>query len=69
MREQIQRLLHTRPFKGFAVEIDSDLAYSIPTAEHVLLARNAIVIEDDSGWVDIVPYTAIRRIRAQQELE
>ena len=69
MREQIQRLLHTRPFKGFAIEVDSDLAYSIPTADHVLLASKAIVIEDDSGWVDIVPYSAIRRIRAQQEVE
>jgi hypothetical protein len=69
MRDQIAKLLHARPFRSFAVEVDSDLAYSIPTAEHALLARTAIVIEDDSGYVDIVPYSAIRRLRVLQELE
>jgi hypothetical protein len=49
MRDQIAKLLHARPFRSFAVEVDSDLAYSIPTAEHALLARTVIVIEDDSG--------------------
>ena len=69
MRDQIARLLHARPFRSFAVEIDSDLAYSIPTAEHALLARTVMVIEDASGYVDIVPYSAIRRLRVLQELE
>jgi len=69
MRGQIAKLLHARPFRSFAVEIDSDLAYSIPTAEHALLARTVIVIEDDSGYVDIVPYSAIRHLRVRQELE
>jgi hypothetical protein len=67
MRDQIAKLLHVRPFKSFAVEVDSDLAYSIQTAEHALLART--VIEDDSGYVDIVPYSAIRRLRFLQETE
>jgi hypothetical protein len=69
MRDQITKLLHARPFRSFAVEIDSDLAYSIPTAEHAFLARMVIVIEDDSGYVDIVPYSAIRRLRVLQDLE
>jgi hypothetical protein len=69
MRDQISKLLHARPFRSFAVEIDSDLAYSIPTVEHAFLARTVIVIEDDSGYVDIVPYSAIRRLRVLQELE
>jgi hypothetical protein len=69
MRDQIAKLLHARPFRSFAVEVDSDLAYSIPTAEHALLARTVIVIEDDSVYVDIVPYSAIRRLRFLQEQE
>jgi hypothetical protein len=69
MRDQIARLLHACPFRSFAVEVDADLAYSIPTAEHALLARTVIVIEDDSGYVDIVPYSAIRRLRILQDLE
>jgi hypothetical protein len=69
MRDQIAKLLHSRPFRSFAVEVDSDLAYSIPTAEHAFLARAVIVIEDDSGYVDIVPYSAIRRLRVLQDLE
>jgi hypothetical protein len=68
MRDQIARMLHARPFRSFVVEVDSDLAYSIPTAEHPLLARTVIVIEDDSGYVDIVRYPAIRRLRVLQEL-
>lgn len=69
MRDQIVRLLHARLFRSFAIEVDSDLAYSIPTAEHALLARTVIVIEDDSGYIDIVPYSAIRRLRVLQERE
>ena len=51
------------------MEVDSDLTYSIPTAEHAFLARTVIVIEHDSGYVDILPYSAIRRLRILQELE
>ncbi|HTD13832.1 MAG TPA: hypothetical protein VK673_01560 [Chthoniobacterales bacterium] len=69
MRDQIAKLLHERPFRSFAVEVDSDLTYSIPTAEYALLARTVIVIEDDSGYVDILPYSAIRRLRVLRELE
>lgn len=69
MRDQIAKLLHARPSKSFAVEVDSDLADSIPTAEHALLARTVIVIEDNSGYVDIVPYSAIRQLRFLQEPE
>jgi len=69
MRDQIAKLLQARPFRSFAIEVDSDLAYSIPTAEHALMARTVIVIEDDSGYVDIVPYSAIRRLRVMQDLE
>ena len=57
------------PFRSFADKVDSDLAYSIPTAEHAFLARTVIVIEDNSGYVDIVPYSEIRRLRVLQELE
>ena len=69
MRDQIAKLLHARPFRSFAVEVDADLAYSMPTAERTLLARTVIVIEDDSGYVDIVPYSAIRRLRVLEEME
>jgi hypothetical protein len=69
MRDEISKLLHARPFRSFAVEVGADLAYSIPTAERAFLARTVIVIEDDSGCVDIVPYSAIRRLRFLQELE
>ncbi len=51
------------------LEVDSDLTYSIPSAEHALLPRTVIVIEDDSGYVDIVPYSAILRLRILQQLE
>jgi hypothetical protein len=48
MREQIQRFC-----KGFAIEVNSDLACSIFTANHVLLASKGIVIEADSAFLSV----------------
>jgi len=62
MREQILKLLHPNPFQSFAVEVAEDLAYSIPTNDHVWPAKNVLVIEDDNGYVDIIPYAHIRRV-------
>jgi len=44
------------------VDIAADVAYSIPTPDHVLAGKNVLVIEDDSGLVDMIPYAHIRRI-------
>jgi hypothetical protein len=54
--------LHKIPFQPFSVDLAADLAYSIPTPEHILAAKNALVIEDDAGFVDVIPYSHIRRI-------
>jgi len=62
MREQIEKLLHSVPFEPFSVDVAADVAYSIPTPDHVLLGKNVLVIEDDSGYVDLVNYRHIRRI-------
>ncbi len=63
VREQIQKLLAEQPFFPFVVDVAEDVAYSIPTRDHVWVARNVLVIEDNSGYVDIIPYRHIRRIR------
>lgn len=63
MREQIMKLLNEQPFEPFVVDVAEDIAYSIPTRDHVWPARNVLVIEDDSGYVDLVPYQHIRRVR------
>lgn len=62
MRDQILKLLHKIPFQPFSVDIAADVAYSIPTPDHVLAAKNVLVIEDDGGLVDMIPYSHIRRI-------
>ena len=62
MRDQIQKLLHAIPFEPFIVDVAEDVAYSIPTPDHVLLGKNVLVIEDDQGYVDLVGYQHIRRI-------
>ena len=62
MREQILKLLHKIPFMPFSVDVAADVAYSIPTPDHVLAAKNVLVIEDDAGLVDVIPYAHIRRI-------
>lgn len=62
MKEQIQKLLHATPFEPFAVEVAEDLAWSIPTPDHALAARSALVIEDDDGLVHLVSYSHIRQI-------
>ena len=63
MKEQILKLLHSNPFLPFSVEVAEDVAYAIPTRDHVLAGRNVLVIEDDSGYVDLIPYAHIRRVR------
>ena len=67
MREQIQKLLHAIPFRPFSVDVDPDLAYAIPTPDHVLAAKGVLVVEDDSGLVDVIPYNHIRRISFRSE--
>jgi hypothetical protein len=62
MREQLIKLLHKIPFQPFSVDVAEDVAYSIPIPDHVLAAKNVLVIEDDSGLVDVIPYAHIRRI-------
>ena len=62
MREQIRKLLHATPFEPFAVEVDADIAWSIPTPDHALAARSALVIEDDDGLVHLVSYAHVRQI-------
>jgi hypothetical protein len=62
MRDQILKLVHQTPFQPFSVDVASDVAYSIPTPDHVLAAKKVLVIEDDSGLVDVIPYPHIRRI-------
>ena len=42
MREQILKLLHKIPFQPFSVDVASDVAYSIPTPDHVLAAKNVL---------------------------
>jgi hypothetical protein len=67
VRDQIQKLLHKVPFAPFSVDVAPDIGYAIPTPDHVLAAKNVLVIEDDSGSVDVIPYGHIRRISFNQE--
>ncbi len=62
MREQLAKLLNAVPFEPFSVDIAKDVDYAIPTPDHVFLGKNVLVIEDDSGYVDLVSYAHIRRI-------
>jgi hypothetical protein len=50
------------PSGGFSVDVVADVPYSIPTPDHVLAAKNVLVIEDYCGLVDVIPYSHIRRI-------
>ena len=56
MRDQILKLLHKIPFQPFSVDVAPDVPYSIPTPDHVLAAKNVLVIEDDAGLVAVIPY-------------
>ena len=62
MRDQLSKLLNAVPFEPFSVDVAEDVAYAIPTPDHVLLGKNVLVIEDVSGYVDLVSYAHIRRI-------
>jgi hypothetical protein len=62
MKEEIQRLLKATPFVPFVVDVAEDLAYSIATHDHANAAGNALVIVDDSGFIDLIPWRHIRRV-------
>ncbi len=62
IREQVLKLLHQIPFQPFSADVAADVAYAIPTPDHVLAAKKVLVIEDDGGFVDVIPYSHIRRI-------
>jgi hypothetical protein len=62
MREQIIKLLNEVPFHPFAVDVASDVVYSIPTRDHVLVTGKLLVIADDAGTFDAIPFDHIRRI-------
>jgi hypothetical protein len=55
-----------RPFQGFVADVAEDIAYAIPTPDHVFIGIKTLAIEDDEGNFDLVPYQHIRRIRQKQ---
>jgi hypothetical protein len=59
MKEEIRRLLQATPFTPFAVDVAPDIAYSIATSDHA----NALVIIDDHGYIDLIPFSHIHRVR------
>jgi hypothetical protein len=59
--ERLLELKHSG--QPFVVHLNCGRALRIRAA---LLARTVIVIENDSGYVDIVPHSAIRRPRVLQ---
>jgi hypothetical protein len=65
MKEQIEKLLRATPFVPFVLEIADNVVYAIATADHAFTAGKLLVIADDDGTVDIVPYGHIRRIRTK----
>jgi hypothetical protein len=46
MRDQILKLHQAHPFQSFIVDVSEDVAFAIPTPNHVLAARNVLVAED-----------------------
>ena len=67
MRDQIKKLLHATPFQAFAVDVAQDVAYSIPTPDHASTLPSFLVIEDDKGCADLIPYSHIRRLSIKRE--
>jgi hypothetical protein len=69
MKEQLVKLLNAKPFEGFVVEVAEDCEYSIPTRDHVRAGTNVLVVEDDSGYMDLIPYRHIHRIRHHSNVD
>ena len=67
MKEEIRRLLQATPFTPFAVDVAPDIAYSIATSDHANATGNALVIIDDHGYIDLIPFSHIRRVRYPAE--
>ncbi len=57
MIEDIRRLLETRPFKPFSIELSSGQIYNVPTAGHAAinpLGDRVIVWFDDGPGVTLI---------------
>jgi hypothetical protein len=66
MREQLIKFLTAVPFQPFAVELDTDKAYQIETADHASVLRTILVIEDDNGAADLISIPHIIRLSGYQ---
>jgi len=62
MKDQLQKLIKQVPFAAFAIDVAEDVAYAIPTSDHVLLGKEGVVIMGDDGLFNYIPYTHIRRL-------
>jgi hypothetical protein len=65
MREQILKLLKAVPFTLFVVDVVEDVQYSIGTNDHATAFKRVLAIEDDRGYVHLIPYAHIRRLHHQ----
>ena len=68
MREQILKLLKAVPFTPFVVDVAEDVQYSIGTNDHATAFKRVLAIEDDRGYVDLIPYAHIRRLHHRAPL-
>jgi hypothetical protein len=62
MREQILQLLKAVPFTSFVVDVDEDVQYSIGTNDLATAFKRVLAIEDDRGYLDLIPYAHIWRL-------
>lgn len=50
------------PFQPFVLEVAEDVACSIATRDHLLVARNLVAVLDDGGYIAVIPISQIRRV-------
>jgi hypothetical protein len=59
MREQILKLSKAVPFSPFVVDVAVDVQYSIGTNNLATAFKRVLAIEDDRGYLDLIPYAHI----------
>jgi hypothetical protein len=68
MREQVLKVLKAVPFTPFVFDVAEDVQYSIGTNDHATAFKRVLAIEDDRGYVDLIPYAHIRRLHHRAPL-
>jgi|GEM_PF-6238646 len=67
MYEELQKLIHSAPWRAFTVYLSDGRSFPVPTRGHVMLTKKATLhLQNDEGIVDIIGLRQISSVQLQE---